>query len=124
MRKWHRIIAPYFALFLIVITVTGVAVQATDLLDTPKEAGTHVKAGRASAAATMPQSRPAAEKGESAMHRWGHWLKKLHSGESLGPVGLAINILSGLALLFFATSGLWMYVQIPLRRWRRRSARH
>lgn len=124
MRKWHRIIAPYFALFLIVITVTGVAVQATDLLDTPKEAATHVKAGKAPGPAALPEPRPAARKDESAMRRWGHWLKKLHSGESLGPIGLAINILSGLALLFFATSGLWMYVQIPLRRWQRQRARH
>jgi uncharacterized iron-regulated membrane protein len=54
----------------------------------------------------------------SAMKRWEGWIKHLHSGESFGPVGTAISIASGFALLFFAGSGLWMYLQM----WRRRAA--
>ena len=46
-------------------------------------------------------------------------IKHLHSGEIAGPVGTALSILSGLALLFFAGSGIWMYVQM----WRFRSSR-
>jgi uncharacterized iron-regulated membrane protein len=40
----------------------------------------------------------------------------LHSGEAFGPVGTAISIASSLALLFFAFSGIWMY----LKMWRGR----
>ena len=43
----------------------------------------------------------------------------LHSGEAFGPAGMAIGFLSGLALLFFAFSGLWMY----LRMWRDRKGK-
>jgi hypothetical protein len=46
----------------------------------------------------------------------GNWnvglLHHLHSGETFGPVGVVISILSGISLLFFAFSGLWMYVQM------------
>jgi uncharacterized iron-regulated membrane protein len=45
-------------------------------------------------------------------------LHHLHSGESFGPIGTVISILSGFALIFFAISGMWMYVQM----FRRRSA--
>jgi hypothetical protein len=53
----------------------------------------------------------------------GNWnvglLHHLHSGEMLGPVGVVISILSGIALLFFSFSGLWMYLQM----WRNRAAK-
>ena len=52
----------------------------------------------------------------------GQWnvgfLHHIHSGEQFGPVGVVISLLSGLALVFFAFSGLWMYI----RMWRDRSA--
>lgn len=43
----------------------------------------------------------------------------LHSGEQFGPVGTVISILSGLALVFFSVSGMWMYVSM----WRNRKDR-
>ena len=45
--------------------------------------------------------------------------RHLHSGEEFGPVGVAVSIMSGFALLFFAFSGLWMYV----RMWASRKSR-
>ena len=45
--------------------------------------------------------------------------KPTHAGEEFGPAGTAISILSGFALLFFAFSGLWLYI----RMWRERAAR-
>lgn len=48
------------------------------------------------------------------------FLHKIHSGEQFGPIGVVLSILSGLALIFFAFSGLWMYVQM----YRRRAHRH
>jgi uncharacterized iron-regulated membrane protein len=48
--------------------------------------------------------------------RPGDWnlglLHHLHSGESFGPLGTVISLLSGLAMVFFAFSGLWMYVRM------------
>ena len=43
----------------------------------------------------------------------------LHSGESFGPIGTAISVLSGLALMFFSVSGIWLYILM----WRNRAAR-
>ena len=46
-------------------------------------------------------------------------LHHLHSGASFGPVGVAIGTLAGFAMVFFAFSGLWLYVQM----WRHRAGR-
>ena len=40
------------------------------------------------------------------------YLHHLHSGEEFGPVGVIISMLSGLALFFFAASGLYLYIQM------------
>lgn len=50
---------------------------------------------------------------------WVGYLHHLHSGEEFGPAGVVISIMSGLALVFFAFSGLWMYISM----WRGRSAK-
>ena len=48
--------------------------------------------------------------------RPGEWnlsaLHHLHSGETFGPLGVVISMLSGLALFFFAASGLYLYIQM------------
>ena len=55
----------------------------------------------------------------------GEWnlgfLHHLHSGEQFGPAGVILSMASGLALLFFAFSGLWMYLQMYRRRLHRQS---
>jgi len=63
---------------------------------------------------------PVPPPGEGGMREWVGFLHHLHSGEAFGPLGTAISMLSGLALLFFAFSGLWMY----LRMWGTRKRRH
>ena len=52
---------------------------------------------------------------------WVSFFHHLHAGEEFGPVGTALSIFSGFALLFFAFSGLWMYVQMFTRRSHRKS---
>ena len=46
----------------------------------------------------------------------GEWnvgfLHHIHSGEEFGPLGVIVSILSGLALIFFAISGLYLYIQM------------
>ncbi len=47
---------------------------------------------------------------------WVSFFHHLHAGEEFGPIGTALSIASGFALLFFAFSGLWMYLQMYRRR--------
>lgn len=118
MRRWHRLIAPWFAVLLLIIALTGVATQVTDLVDkTQPRAASANGAAKASAPAAPPRQE------RSAIGAWNHWFKKLHSGESLGPVGIALNLAGGFALLFFAGSGFWMYLSMAVRRARNRRAR-
>lgn len=122
MRRWHKLLAPWFALVLVVVAMTGVITQVTSVLDTP--ASPQSKATTAPSAIIEGKPRHVKAKGEkrTPLGEWNHWFKKLHSGEALGPVGIAINAASGLALLFFAGSGFWMYLSmwLKLRRNRRR----
>jgi len=78
------------------------------------------------AARNMAQARPALvgpckpdRPKRSPLGEFGHTVKGIHSGEVLGPVGVALNLLCGIALCFFAVSGFWMYLQMWLRRRRR-----
>ena len=114
MRKWHRWVATIFGVFLLWISATGVLSQIGSLVN---------KRGfeRAEAASAGPPPGPPGFVCPADMNcrpkpRPGAWntglLHHLHSGESFGPVGVIVSILSGLALFFFAFSGLWMYVQL------------
>lgn len=114
MRKWHRWLSVFFGVFLLWIAVTGVASQIVPLV-----------AKAPPPAAVQPDfvcppdytCRPKPQPGDpralvSTLHH-------LHAGETFGPIGTAISILSGFALIFFSFSGLWMYVQM----WRNRKDR-
>ncbi len=117
MRRWHKLLAPWFALILFVIAFTGAATQATAILDTPPATSA------ATPGAAADKVKPPKDAKRSSLGGWNHWFKKLHSGESLGPVGIALNLAGGLALLFFAGSGVWMYLTMWLRRRRSRRLR-
>jgi len=113
LRRWHKLLAPFFAAFLLLIGVTGVAIQATDLLDKPVRSSP-------SAMANGPSNALAGKPRRSPMGEWNHWLKKVHSGEIVGGGGIAVNLLSGIALAYFAGSGFWMYFTMWQRRRRAR----
>ncbi len=120
MRTWHRWLGLTMGLVLLFVGVTGVMIQAFDI------AGELGIGGSAPVVAKMTAqsvgapdcTRPPAAPPRSPAKRWEGWVKRLHSGESFGPVGVVISVLSGFALFFFAFSGLWMYWQM----WRRRVA--
>lgn len=114
MRRWHKILAPWFSALMLLLGVTGVAIEATDLLDhkpMPTSVGPAIAGNARAALATCAPSKSE----RSEMGKWNHWLKKVHSGEVAGPVGAALNLAGGTALLFFAISGLWMYIQMAMR---------
>ena len=43
---------------------------------------------------------------------WVSFFHHIHAGEKFGVIGTILSIASGFALLFFAISGLWMYLEL------------
>ena len=123
MRKWHRWLSILFGIFMIWIAATGVLSQIGALAN--RGGFERTEAPRQAA---LPPGVPADFKCPETMTcrpkpmpaAWNvGLLHHLHSGESFGPVGTIISILSGFALLFFSVSGLWLYIEM----WRCRLAR-
>ena len=109
MRKWHRWASVVFGVFLLWIATTGVMSQFASLV----AEGEAPRAASAPAGFVCPQSMTCRPKpSPDGARAWVGYLHHLHSGEEFGPAGTAISILSGFALLFFAFSGLWMYVRM------------
>lgn len=141
MRKYHRWISVLVGVFILFIAVTGVLSQVGSLVNNGgfkeevEEKGAKQAAAIGAAiappasahdeqiAAPMPAAEPAAFVCPADMTcrpkrvaKPGDWnvgyLHHIHSGEEFGPVGIIISMVSGLALIFFAISGLWMYLQM------------
>lgn len=113
MRKWHRWLVVFFGVFLVWIAVTGVLSQAVPwFLPKAPPAASAAPAGFVCPETMLCRPKQA---GRSVVG----FLHDLHSGESFGPVGVFVATLSGLAMVFFSVSGLWMYLQM----WRNRASR-
>ena len=142
MRKYHRWLSVLFGVVLLWIAVTGVMSQVAALVANGGFEKETVQPGANPAAAAgpvvVPPARPlegvvdaaglaAAQPGPfvcpadmtcrpkpkpDAARAWVGYLHHLHSGEEFGPAGVVISILSGLAMVFFAFSGLWMYIRM------------
>ena len=111
MRKWHRWLSILFGVFALWIVTTGLLSQLVPIV---QRGGFEAPAPPPPAALppgfTCPETltcRPKPQ-GRSLVGTIHH----LHSGETFGPVGQIVLILTGFALLFFAVSGLWMYVDL------------
>lgn len=122
MRKWHRWLSVFFGVFLLWIAVTGVLSQIP--LWQEAFGGNDKVAEQAAAKAKIPPGfvcpetmncRPKPPKSAFNVGLLHH----LHSGESFGPLGTVIATLSGLAMIFFSFSGLWLYISM----WRNRKDR-
>ena len=107
MRKWHRWLSIVFGCFLLWISATGVLSQIGSLVN---KASVEQQATVAEGF-TCPETMVCRPKPKPTAWNVG-LLHHLHSGETFGPVGIAISILSGFALFTFAFSGLWMYIQM------------
>ncbi len=124
MRTYHRWLSVLFGLFILFVATTGVLSQVGSLVNN----GGFEDDDRAPRAApvtppgfTCPATMTCRAKREPKPGEWNiGWLHHLHSGEEFGPVGVIISLTSGIALIFFAFSGLWMYIQM----YRRRAHRH
>ena len=118
-RRYHRWLALVFGIFLLWISATGVLSQVGKLVnDGGFETAASEAAARARADAAIPPGFTCPETmtcraKPATPPKWNvGYLHHIHSGEEFGPVGVLISIASGLALFFFAASGLWMYVEL------------
>lgn len=107
MRKYHRWLSVIFGVFLLWIAATGVMSQFADIV-AKGEPRAAAPAGFVCPDSMICRPKPAPDSAQS----WVSYLHHLHAGEEFGPVGIAISILSGIALLFFSFSGLWMYLRM------------
>jgi len=119
MRQWHRWLSVLFGIFMLWIAVTGVLSQVGSIANDQRPA-----APRAAAPAgfVCPETMVCRPKPQPGGWNVG-FLHHLHSGEQFGPVGVAISLLSGFALIFFAVSGVWMYVRMFSARARKQHSR-
>ena len=120
MRKWHRWLSLFFGVFMIWMAATGVLSHVADLWPGGAPEGA-VQAAAPPPGFVCPEhwrcSPPRPEGGLKSLVGLFH---HLHSGETFGPLGTAISLLTGVALLFFSISGIWLYVQM----WRFRKDRN
>ena len=113
MRKWHRWLSVIFGAFLLWIAVTGVMSHLAALV----AEGEKPPVAAAPAGFTCPESMICRPKpSPDGARAWVGYLHHLHSGEEFGVAGTWIAILSGFAMVFFAFSGLWMYLRMWLAR--------
>lgn len=116
MRKWHRWLSVFFAIVMLWIAITGVLSQVAALWPAGEAAAVAPPPGFECPQGWRCMPPPSEGGGIRAMTGLFH---HLHSGETFGPLGTAVSILSGFALIFFSISGIWLYVQM----WRLRRRR-
>ena len=124
MRKYHRWLSVIFGVFLLWIAATGLTLQILpdgDEHDHAAAAGPTAKLAGVPAGFVCPETMSCRPKRQEGAEGGGlkDFVMHLHSGEAIGFPGKVISVSSALALLFFAFSGLWMYIQM----WRGRNAR-
>ncbi|MGE8141524.1 PepSY domain-containing protein [Novosphingobium sp. NPDC080210] len=120
MRKWHRWLSVTFGVVLLWIAVTGMLSQVVPLVIEAGQSSAPAAAAPAKPAFICPPDytcRPKPQPGDPRALIG--LLHHLHSGESFGPVGVALFTLAGFAMVFFAFSGMWLYVQM----WQNRKER-
>ena len=127
MRKWHRWLALWFGAFLLFIAITGVASHLAamaargSIFESEKQEARPMQPAMAAipgGTEAMPSasSPPPAPPKANPKRKLVGFLHHLHSGEEFGPVGVVISLLSGLAMIFFSVSGLWLYYDMYIRR--------
>lgn len=115
-RRWHRWLSIVFGVLALFIVTTGLMSHAAEFVAEAERA----PAAAAPAGFICPESMTCRPKPDpNSARAWQSWLHHVHSGEEFGAVGKALAILTGLALFFFAGSGLWMYLQM----WRGRQSK-
>jgi uncharacterized iron-regulated membrane protein len=113
-RRYHRWIATLLGLFILWTAGTGIITQITRI-NTAAERQAAAAASRATQIAPAPPLSP--------NRQFLKMVTDLHSGERFGLAGQLISLVIGLAILFLAGSGLWMYVRMFRARGKREHER-
>ncbi|MEO8175468.1 MAG: PepSY-associated TM helix domain-containing protein [Sphingomicrobium sp.] len=127
-RRYHRWIATLLGIFILWTAATGVITQITRINTAAERKGPPPgPPASASAAPSAASEQRAPAPPQSANRRSLKLVTDLHSGEQFGLVGQIVSLVTGLALLFLAGSGLWMYIRMfraraskeraPSRKW-------
>jgi len=115
MRKWHRWLSVFFAIVMIWVTVTGLLHYLVVWWPSDPPTPEQLAAVAPPAGWECPEGwrcmAPPPGTGNPLRPYLGLF-HHLHSGSEGGIVGEIIVMLSGLALLFFSISGMWMYVKM------------
>ncbi|RPF71622.1 PepSY domain-containing protein [Aurantiacibacter spongiae] len=120
MRKWHRWLSLVFGIVLVFVTVTGLLHYVVAWWPAEPPTAAALAAREPPAGFVCPEGwRCSPPRGRPALGIDLGFVHHLHSGSEGGVWGEIVVMLSGLALLFFSVSGLWMY----LRMWRARRAK-
>jgi uncharacterized iron-regulated membrane protein len=100
LRRYHRWTATLLGLFVLWTATTGVITQITRI----------TTAAEREAAAAAPRTTPAPP--PSPNRKFLKLVTDLHSAEQFGLAGQIVSLVIGLAILFLAGSGLWMYIRM------------
>ena len=118
MRTYHRWLSVLFGLLIIWIAATGLLSHGAALYrDAQPQPVAATPFGFVCPETMTCRAKPDPD-GAGA---WVSFFHHIHAGEEFGAIGTILSIASGFALLFFAFSGLWMYIQMYLRRSHRQS---
>ncbi len=115
MRKWHRWLSVFFAIVMIWVAVTGLLHYLAIWWPSDPPTPEQMAAMAPPEGFACPEGwrcMPGPPPGGGGLRGMLGLFHHLHSGEELGIVGEIIVMLSGLALVFFSVSGLWMYVRM------------
>lgn len=122
MRKWHRWLVVIAGAFILWIAATGLIGQVYSLAGGEHHDGPPPASRPAPGPQPMTQAvhgddhEGSAGKHEGPPQDLYHFIIDLHSGNYFGIVGKVASAVMGAALLFFAGSGIWMYIDMFRRR--------
>jgi len=115
MRKWHRWLSIFFAIVMIWVAVTGLLHYLVVWWPSAPPSPEALAAMAPPEGWACPEGwrcMPPPPAGGGGLRSMLGLFHHLHSGEEGGIVGEIVVMLSGLALVFFSISGMWMYVQM------------
>ena len=109
MRRYHRWLSVFFGVLILWIAVTGLLSHGAAIYrDAQPAAVAAAPIGFVCPETMTCRVKPAPDSAAA----WTSFFHHIHAGEEFGVVGTALSILSGIALVFFAISGMWMYVRM------------
>lgn len=116
MRKWHRWLSVFFAIVMIWVAVTGLLHYLVVWWPTGAPTAEAIAATAPPPGFVCPEGwrciAPSPEAANNPLRPYLGLFHHLHAGSEGGIWGEIIVMLSGLALVFFTVSGMWMYCQM------------